>query len=116
MPVHIRILESPGNHIGLHWAKAQEMGKPLEIAIACVVDPVIQLAGATSLPFGLDEMNFAGGLKGEAIDVVPCETIDIEVPARSEFIIEVNFFQIETSPLAHILIQLVTMMMSNYSL
>ena len=81
----------PGNHIGLHWAKAQEMGKPLEIAIACVVDPVIQLAGATSLPFGLDEMNFAGGLKGEAIDVVPCETIDIDVPARSELIIEGQF-------------------------
>ena len=38
----------PGNHIGLHWAKAQEMGKPLEIAIACVVDPVVQLASATS--------------------------------------------------------------------
>ena len=81
----------PGNHIGLHWAKAQEMGKPLEIAIACMVDPVIQIAGATSIPFGLDEMDFAGGLRGEAIEVVDCETVDIQVPANSEWVIEGQF-------------------------
>lgn len=81
----------PGNHIGLHWAKAQEMKKPLEIAIACVVDPVIQIAGATSIPFGLDEMDFAGGLRGEAVEVVNCETLDLQVPASSELVIEGRF-------------------------
>ena len=81
----------PGNHIGLHWAKAQEMNKPLEVAIACVVDPVIQLASATGIPFGMDEMDFAGGLKGTPVDVVKCETVDIEVPASAEWVLEGKF-------------------------
>jgi len=63
----------------------------LEVAIACVVDPVIQIAGATSIPFGLDEMDFAGGLRGEAIEVVNCETLDLQVPASSELVIEGRF-------------------------
>ena len=71
------------------------MGKPLEIAIACMVDPVIQIAGATSIPFGLDEMDFAGGLRGEAIEVVDCETVDIQVPANSEWVIDCLLY---TSP------------------
>ena len=81
----------PGNDVGIHWAKAQEMNQPLEVAIACVVDPVIQVAAATSIPFGLDEMDFAGGLRGAPVDVVDCETIDIAVPAKAEWILEGTF-------------------------
>ena len=81
----------PGNDVGIHWAKAQEMKQPLEVAIACIVDPVVQIAAATSIAFGLDEMDFAGGLRGAPVDVVDCETIDIAVPATAEWILEGKF-------------------------
>lgn len=71
----------PMNHIGLHLAKAAKSGKPLEIAFACSCDPAIHLAAATGLPYGTNEIEFAGGLRGASVDMVKCETVDLEVPA-----------------------------------
>jgi 3-polyprenyl-4-hydroxybenzoate decarboxylase len=78
----------PMSHIGLHLAKAQKMGKPLEIAIAAQVDPAVHLAAATGLPFGMDEFDYAGGLRGAPVELVKCETVDLEVPATAEYVIE----------------------------
>jgi 4-hydroxy-3-polyprenylbenzoate decarboxylase len=78
----------PMSHIGLHLAKARRMGKPLEIAIACQVDPAIHQAACTAVPFGQDEFAFAGGLNGQPVELVQCETVDLEVPAGAEFVIE----------------------------
>lgn len=78
----------PMSHIGLHLAKATAMGKPLEVAFAMQCDPALHMAGATSVPFGQDEIEFAGGLRGEAVELVKCETVDLEVPATAEYIIE----------------------------
>ena len=78
----------PMSHIGVHLAKAQAMGKPLEIAIACQCDPAVHVAACTSVPFGQDEFAYAGGLRGEAVELVKCDTVDLEVPATAEFVIE----------------------------
>lgn len=78
----------PMNHIGLHLAKAAKSGKPLEIAFACSCDPALHLAAATGLPYGTNEFEFAGGLRGASVDVVKCETVDLEVPATAEYVIE----------------------------
>ena len=78
----------PMSHIGLHLAKATAMGKPLEVAFACQCDPAIHLAAATAVPFGQDEFQFAGGLRGAPVELVKAETVDIDVPATAEFIIE----------------------------
>lgn len=78
----------PMSHIGVHLAKATAMGKPLEVAFACQCDPAIHMAGATSVPFGQDEFAFAGGLKGAPVELVQCETVDLQVPATAEYIIE----------------------------
>ena len=78
----------PMSHIGLHLAKARKMGVPLEIAIACQVDPAIHQAACTAVPFGQDEFAFAGGLNGQSVELVKCETSDLEVPAGAEFVIE----------------------------
>jgi len=78
----------PMSHIGVHLAKAQALGKPLEIAIACQCDPAVHVAACTSVPFGQDEFAFAGGLRGSAVELVKCDTVDLEVPATAEFIIE----------------------------
>ena len=78
----------PMNHIGLHLAKALQAGKTLEVAIACVCEPAIHVASATGLPYGVDEYDFAGGLRGESLDIVKCETVDLEVPATAEYVLE----------------------------
>jgi 3-polyprenyl-4-hydroxybenzoate decarboxylase len=78
----------PMNHIGLHLFKAVQQNKPLEVAIAVCCEPAIHLASATGLPYGIDEYDFAGGLRGKPLDVVKCDTVDLEVPATSEWILE----------------------------
>ncbi len=87
----------PMNHIGFHLAKAQRLGKPLEIAVACQCDPAVHLAAATGVPLGADEMEFAGGLRGAPVELVKCETVDLEVPATAEFVIE-GVFRAEELP------------------
>jgi UbiD family decarboxylase len=76
------------SHVGLHLAKARKLGKPLEIAVACQCDPAIHLAACTAVPFGHDEFKFAGGLRDAPVELVQCETVDLEVPATAEFVIE----------------------------
>ena len=78
----------PMSHIGLHIARATAMGKPLEVAFALQCDPALHMAGVTSVPFGQSEIDFAGGLRGEAVELVQCETVDLQVPATAEYIIE----------------------------
>ena len=78
----------PMNHIGLHLFKAVQQNKPLEVAIAVCCEPAIHLASATGLPYGVDEYDFAGGLRGKALDVVKCDTVDLEVPATAEWVLE----------------------------
>jgi UbiD family decarboxylase len=78
----------PMNHIGIHLAKAKAMGKPLEVAVAKLCDPAVHLAACTGTPFGSDEFAFAGGLRGSPVELVKCDTVDLEVPATAEWVIE----------------------------
>lgn len=81
----------PMSHIGRHLAKAVAAGKRLEVAFACQCDPAIHLAAATGVTYGKDEFQFAGGLRGEPVELVQCETVDLQVPATAEFVIEGRF-------------------------
>lgn len=78
----------PMSHVGLHVAKAVKAGKRLQVAFAIMCDPAIHVAAATGLSYGADEYEFAGALRGEPVELVKCETSDLEVPANAEYIIE----------------------------
>jgi 4-hydroxy-3-polyprenylbenzoate decarboxylase len=71
-----------------HLRKAAEMGKKLEVAIAIGVDPLVIMAAATPLPVDLSEWLFAGLYSGKGINLAKCKTVDLEVPADSEFVLE----------------------------
>jgi 4-hydroxy-3-polyprenylbenzoate decarboxylase len=75
-------------HITAHHEKAQAKGKPLEAAVVIGLDPTIVLAAATGIRFGEDELAFAGALRKEAVKVTACETVDIDVPASAEIVME----------------------------
>ena len=70
------------------YVKAEAKGQPLEVAVAMGCDPVVMLATQVVAAFGEDEIGIAGGLKGKPVDVVKCETVDLEVPATTEIVIE----------------------------
>ncbi|WP_409305610.1 UbiD family decarboxylase [Peribacillus sp. SCS-155] len=70
------------------FKQAEEAGRPLECAIAIGVDPVTLLASQASTPFGVDELEIASALLKEPLEVVRCETVDIDVPAYAEIVLE----------------------------
>ena len=78
----------PMNGIGRHIADAVRRGRRLEVACAVMCSPAVHVAGTTTLPHGVDELAFAGGLEGRPIELVQCETVDLQVPANAEWVIE----------------------------
>jgi 4-hydroxy-3-polyprenylbenzoate decarboxylase len=74
--------------IAYHWRKAKKMGKPLEAAVIIGAAPSIGYASVSQLPTDLDEYTIAGGIAGEPVELVKCKTVDLEVPARAEIVIE----------------------------
>jgi 2,5-furandicarboxylate decarboxylase 1 len=66
----------------------QKLGRPMEAAMVIGGHPLIMFASAFVAPFGTDELAIAGGLLGEPVRLVKCKTIDIEVPADAELVLE----------------------------
>lgn len=71
-----------------HLRKAAERGQKLEVAIAVGVDPLLIMAAATPLPVDLSEWLFAGIYGGAGVHLAKCKTVNLEVPAQSEFVLE----------------------------
>lgn len=71
-----------------HLRKAAQNGKKLEIAIALGVDPLIIMAAATPIPVDLSEWLFAGLYGDSGVSLAKCKTLDLEVPADSEIVLE----------------------------
>ena len=87
-PTEMGLAVSPYSDFDAIRTHAEELGQRLEVAVAIGVDPVIQLATQARVPFGVDELAIAGGLHGSPVELVKCRTIDLEVPATSELVIE----------------------------
>ena len=87
---HLGALLSP-RHTNQIFSKAEAEGKPLEVALAIGVHPSLLLASQATTPLGVDEFEIAGALLGEPLELVKCETVDLEVPVESEIIIEGRF-------------------------
>jgi len=71
-----------------HYRKAEKINKRLEVAVVIGCDPVSMYASTAPLPQNFDEMIFAGFLRKRSIKMVKCETIDMEVPANAEIVLE----------------------------
>jgi 4-hydroxy-3-polyprenylbenzoate decarboxylase len=71
-----------------HYRVAQERGKTLEVAVAIGGPPVLPYAATAPLPEDLDEIAFAGVLLGQGLEMVKCRTVDLEVPATAEIVLE----------------------------
>ena len=75
-------------HLGIHHRRAVERGEPLPVATVIGSDPYLMLASRTPGALGENEVDLAGGLAGRPVVMIKCETIDVEVPANAEIVIE----------------------------
>lgn len=71
-----------------HYQYYKERGERMPVAVAIGGDPILTWAACAPLPDGIDEFMVAGLLRRRAVDLVPCTTIPLEVPAECDFIIE----------------------------
>jgi 4-hydroxy-3-polyprenylbenzoate decarboxylase len=83
---------------GMHWQRhkggaqhhrvAERLGKRLEVAVALGPDPVLTYCATAPMPEGLDELMLAGVLGKRRVELVKCKTIDLEVPANAQIVLE----------------------------
>lgn len=71
-----------------HWLKYKKIGKKMPAAVVLGAPPVVTFVSAQKLSESLDELDVAGGLVGEPINVVKGVTVDLLVPAEAEIVIE----------------------------
>ncbi len=84
--------------LGMHWQThkgsaehhrvAEEAHRPMEVAIALGGDPCSIYSASAPLPPAIDEMVFSGWLRGSGVPMIPCKTVDLEVPADAEIVLE----------------------------
>src|SRR5882724_7846508 len=84
--------------LGMHWQihkgsaehqrLAEERRAPMDVAIALGGDPASIYSASAPLPPGIDEMVFSGWLRGSGVPMVHCRTVDLEVPAEAEIVLE----------------------------
>ena len=87
-----------GRTTGMHWQLHKvaarhgklyyETGRRMPVAVCLGGDPVMPFCAMAPMPDGLDELLLAGFLRRKSVPLVKCETIDLEVPAHSDFVIE----------------------------
>jgi 4-hydroxy-3-polyprenylbenzoate decarboxylase len=80
-----------------HYQKYQAAGRGMPVAIAVGADPSLTLAACLPLPEALDEISFAGFLRGEPVEMARCLSCDLLVPAHAEIVIE-GYLEGETRP------------------
>lgn len=71
-----------------HARWKSEKPEPLPAAVVIGADPGVILAAVTPVPDTLSEYQFAGLLRGQKVELVPCKTVPLEVPAEAEIVIE----------------------------
>lgn len=81
----------PGRHIDQFRIKAERLGRPLPVSISMGLDPAIYLSACfepPTTPLGFDELDIAGGLRQQPVELVNCLSVAAKGLARAEIIIE----------------------------
>lgn len=71
-----------------YLTRAERMKKPLQIAVACGLDPITYMTSCQFFPLGQNKFELAGALAGRPIEMVRAKTVDLDVPAHAQFILE----------------------------
>jgi 2,5-furandicarboxylate decarboxylase 1 len=82
------LVSLPPQHLGVYFSEAESRGQALDVAVAIGNDPYVTMASQIPGAIDLDEMTVAGGWMERPLEMVRCVTIDAEVPATSEIVLE----------------------------
>jgi 4-hydroxy-3-polyprenylbenzoate decarboxylase len=87
-----------GRSTGMHWQRhkggaqhyrvAERLGKRMPVAVALGPDPALAYSATAPMPEGLDELMLAGFLRRERVELVKCMTVDLDVPANAQIVLE----------------------------
>jgi UbiD family decarboxylase len=88
---HLAVNLAPGRHGTLCYESYTQKERPAPFAWVIGAEPVVYLSAVANVPYGIDEIAIAGGLKNEPVEVVKAKTVDLLVPANAEFVIEAEF-------------------------
>ena len=84
-------LALPNHRFGRHLAKARRLGHTtFHAALVIGVDPVMAYTCPIQVPDGTNDFEVVGGMRGAALQLVRCKTIDVEVPAHAELVFELE--------------------------
>lgn len=75
-------------HLGVTWEKYRAKGVPMPVAVVVGATPNIGLLSVAKIPYDAGEIAVAGGFAGEPVELVKCQTVDLEVPATAEIVLE----------------------------
>lgn len=75
-------------HTWMNYQKYEKESKPMPMAVAIGMHPAYEVATNYTTSYGVDEFGFVESMLGEPAELVKCETIDMEVPASAEIVIE----------------------------
>ncbi|MGH9327680.1 MAG: menaquinone biosynthesis decarboxylase [Terriglobia bacterium] len=84
--MHWQVHKGGAEHF--RWLDRKDKGRRMEVAVALGADPATMLSAVFPLPEDVDEFIFAGFLRREPVEIVRCETVDLEVPAHAEIVLE----------------------------
>lgn len=83
---------------GMHWHihkdgahffhDYRKQNKVMEVAVAIGADPAVCYSASAPLPYGIDEFLLAGFIRSGSVPLVKCKTVDLEVPATAEIVLE----------------------------
>ncbi|MBI1748625.1 MAG: menaquinone biosynthesis decarboxylase [Acidobacteria bacterium] len=76
------------HHGAAHYQKRAERGERIEVALAIGADPETVFSAVIPAPDDVDEMMLAGFLRRQPVEMVRCESVDLEVPANAEIVVE----------------------------
>lgn len=88
----------PGHDLGKVIAWGREQGRPVDFALVIGADPTLSLASQAKVPMSRCLYGVMGSLAGAPVEVLPCETVDLVVPANAEIVIEGQIPPGETAP------------------
>jgi 4-hydroxy-3-polyprenylbenzoate decarboxylase len=87
-PLTTGIMGDAKHDFGKIWEKYNARGLSMEAAAVIGASPSVYFAAIEVMPLGSDEIDIAGALQGRPVEMVRCKTIDLEVPAHAEIILE----------------------------
>ncbi len=77
-----------GNQGFIHYNKWKKLGKPMPAAVIVGGVPSYFYTASAKIPYGVDELSIAGGFSGEPVKLVKAKTVDMEVPADADIVVE----------------------------